>query len=486
LAGFLAVSGLAAAYDIPLISAVEGKDEAAIRRLLAQKVDVDVPRPDGTTALALAVHGDDLKIADLLIRAGANVNTTNDYGVFPLLLACTNGSAPMVEELLKAGADPKAARLSGETALMACSRTGSVEAVKLLLSSGADVNAIESKKGQTALMWAAEQRHLEVARLLIERGATVNVRSRVGFTPLLFAAREGDIDTVRILVDAGANVNEGNHDGVTPLLAASANGFESLSLFLLEKGANPNAADSFGATALHYALLRGMAVMSAVPAHMAENAYVLRPNMPQLVKALLARGANPNAQMVKVPRLPGSTPRFSMVGATPFLLATGSLDISLMRLLVESGADPRLPTKENVTPLMVAAGLGSFEDRTEDEKKSALEVAKLTLELGSDVNAVGENGWTALHGAAYVGEERIMQYLVDMGAKLDVRDVFEQTPFSIAAGEYGTGVLDFTKKPFTPHPAAAKLLLTLGADPRAASVVQRSNIAVFSTRQSSQ
>jgi len=113
--------------------------------------------------------------------------------------------------------------------------------------------------------------------------------------------------------------------------------------------------------------------------------------------------------------------------------------------------------------LMVAAGLGRYQDFGPGEEKNALEAAKVAIDLGNDINAVGENGYTALHGAAYVGAESIIQYLVEKGARMDLKDNFGQTPLSIAQGIIGPGVVEFTKKPFGPHPNAAKLLVQLGA-----------------------
>jgi ankyrin repeat protein len=389
------------------------------------------------------------------------------------------------------------------------------------------VNAKETRRGQTALMWALDQNHLEAVRALVEGGADVHARSSGGFSPLLFAAKQGDKETARILLAAGANVNEGTPirslpagrrrapaenrpnynsqasgdgnnsaretttdapvqerrdddeessdpavpDGMTPLLLATASGHEDLATFLLENGADPNAADGTGATALHHAMLKGMALIGAVSTRLAVNNYVFRPNMVKLISALLVRGADPNARLVKDPRLPGNTPRFSLIGATPFMFATASGDIPLMRLLMQSGANPLLPTKENTTTLMVAAGLGNNEDPTEEQKKTALEAARILVDLGADVNAVGENGWTALHGAAYTGADDMTRFLVEKGARMDVKDIFGQTPFSIAAGQIGAHIVEFQKKPFGPHPSTANLLRTLGADPLFAEVL---------------
>ena len=88
-----------------------------------------------------------------------------------------------------------------------------------------------------------------------------------------------------------------------------------------------------------------------------------------------------------------------------------------MRLLVELGADPSLTNADHATPLMAAAGLGTLapgeEAGTEDE---ALEAVEFALELGGDVNAVDDNGETAMHGAAYKSLPKMVQWLADHGA----------------------------------------------------------------------
>ena len=215
-----------------------------------------------------------------------------------------------------------------------------------------------------------------------------------------------------------------------------------------------------------------MVAIASISQHLSVNSYLFRPNMLELVKALLAHGANPNAQFLKAPLLPGGTPRVSLAGATPFLLATAACDVTLMRVLLEAGANPMLPTKGGTTTLMIAAGLGRYEDRSKEEERSALDAVKLLVELGSDVNAVGEEGYTALHGAAYVGADPIVEFLVGKGARTEVKDDFGQTPLSIAEGVVTTGIVEFSKKAYGTHRATANLLLKLGATPLAASGVK--------------
>jgi ankyrin repeat protein len=467
----LGASSLAgAAADQRLADAAKLGDREIVRSLLRQHADVNAPQGDGATAISWAVHRSDLETTDLLIRAGANVNAANAYGITPLYLACLNGNPAMVEKLLKAGANPNATLPSGETVLMRASRTGNVEAVKLLLARSADPNAKENKRGQTALMWALAENHPEVVRELIAHGADVQARTKSGFTVLMFAAQQGNVDAARMLVAAGAKVNDSTPEDGTALVVASASGHEDFAKFLLSKDANPNATDRYGVAPLHFAILRGLSLGAGVEWYPSAP-YLYRSNMPGLVKALLANGANPNARMTKAPPLPGirRLAVMSVNGATPYILAALSYDADLMRVLVAAGADPHLTTEEHTTALIYAAGLaeglGKTPVRTEEDDKKAFEAVKLAVELGDDVNGANKDGVTALHGAAFVGSNAIVQFLVDKGAKVNVTDTSGQTPWTVAAQVFPPTLLDDNLRPQSGHPSTADLLLKLGATP---------------------
>ena len=494
LLSFLSIG--AAGPVVPLVEAVKKADKVAVRAMLQQpQIDVNLPEADGMAALHWAAYLDDLETADLLIRAGANVKVTNRYGVTPLSLACTNGNAAMIEELLKAGADPNTALPEGETALMTAAGTGNVAAIKALLSHGADVTAKEDSKGQTALMWAVAEGHAAAAQVLIAAGADLHARSKGKFTPLLFAVRRGAIDVVRLLLAGGADVNETvqgaafsagvagpTEDSTSALGLAIINGQFDIAALLLENGANPNAPDSRGSLLHALAWMRrpGSGGGPAPPQPTGDSL--------NLAKALLARGANPNARIAwkeilfdrddgeakSPPNIATGRDFLSMVGATPFFLAAKNGDVALMRVLVANGADPRMPTAQNVMPFMAAAGLGYWDGETSGPlngtpESERLEAVKLALELsGDNVNAVAEFGdfpiegdgqellfaypnnleqlpetaradvrWTgstALHGAAIMDQLSIIQFLVEKGAKLDARNRLGWTPLMVSQG----------------------------------------------------
>ncbi len=474
--GLLAAAALALAVaaasaqtpDLRLIDAVKRQQVPAIAALLEAArgpdgVDVNAAQLDGATALHWAAYHDDLETARRLADAGAGAAVANDLGVTPLALACGNGSPGMVRLLLEAGADPDAAVETGETALMTCARTGDAQAVRRLLDAGADANARESLERQTALMWAAAQGHANVVQLLLDAGADVTARSRSrrfvisrrlqselrygelgrsygtdaeetqigGFTPLLFAARNGDATVARRLLDAGADVNDTAPDGASVLVVAAHSGHGELVLTLLERGANPNASGA-GYTALHAAVLTGDLAV---------------------VEALLARGASANAQVTLATKVTRNGQVLMigehLLGATPLALAAKFTEPHIMRALAEAGADVRLPLKNGWTPLMVAAGAGwryavwdrrertlhktpAFQAQMYDEA-GTLDTVRFLLDRGAYVNAVDEDGNTALHYVVDKGFDGVVELLVEHGADLDIANRRGQTPYAIVA-----------------------------------------------------
>jgi uncharacterized protein len=485
-------SAWAAGSDVA--DAAMKRDAARVRALLQQKANVNTPQVDGTTALHWAVRLDDADLADLLIRAGANVSAANRAGVRPLQLAAMNGNAAMLDKLMKAGADPNAPLTQfGDTAVMMAARTGRTDALAVLLEAGARVNEKEKWGGTTALMWAVSERHPEAVKLLLERGADVRARSNFvpaangrGFegrtpatddngrkveefasgwlTPLMLAAREGDLQSARLLIAAGADVNAVAGDGKNALGLAIFNGNYDLASELVDAKSDVNNVDAQRFTPLFWAVDRRN------PETAPNFPWMVTQDPLPLVKKLLDAGANPNALVNNTPRarMRAGSPR--IVFATSLMRAAFSGDLELTKLLLAHGADPKVISSDGETMVEAAAGLGFIQGYSKGKSpEERLEVVKLFVELGADVNQADDYGITPLMVAGNMGDTAIIQYLVDKGADLGAYDLGKKNDGAFGASvepllpvDYAIGVGTFVpNNAVIIHEDAVKLMFKL-------------------------
>ncbi|MCC6536635.1 MAG: ankyrin repeat domain-containing protein [Bryobacterales bacterium] len=434
---------------------------------------------DGTTTLHWAVQNDDVRAAAAQVQAGAPVEAANRYGVTPLSLACTNGSPTMVSLLLAAGAKTQTLLPGGESPLMTCARTGNPAAVQLLLDAGAAVNHKEPRRGQTALMWAAAEGNTAVVEMLLKAGADPKARLLSGYTAFLFAVRHGRLDTVRALLKAGADANErikpspaagringAPRAGTSALLLATINGHFETGTLLLEHGALPNDLETGWAPlhALHGVRRPGGGDNNPPPRGSGAMTSL------EFVRKLKEHGADLNLRMTK--KIAVGMTALNTAGATAFLLAARGGDAEMMRLLASLGADPKIPNEDGATPLIVAAGLGT-RSPGEDAGGEAevMEAVEMALELGNQIDAVDNNGETAMHGAAYKNLPGVVELLARRGANIKVWNQPNKrgwSPLAIAEG-YRFGNF----KPSPPTIAALHKVMTAAGAPLAFSVPQR-------------
>lgn len=479
--------------------------------VLAAGAGVSHARPAGSPELAdallQAAYEGDAGQVQQLIRNGADVNATNAFGATPMAEAAKRGDTAVLRLLLKAGADPESANAEGQTALMTVARTGNVEAAKLLLAHGAKVDARESWGGQTALIWAAAQDQPDMIKLLVSKGADVNARSAVrewarrmtaeerpkdmnrgGMSGLMFAARDGHIEAVRALLAAGAAVDFTDPDDSTPLLVALMNGHWDIARLLIASGADVNHWDWWGQSPLYMAVdMNTLPVGARIELPTTDDATGM-----DLIKLLLARGANPNVQLkLRPPYRNVGQDRLADpaidYGATPLLRAAKAADLSAMQALLAGGALVDLPNAYGHTPLIVVAGAtrgratptrgGNY---TEDQ---AIEAVKVLLAAGADVNAAAYTraadrrdkalrctgyvviddcykGETAMHGAALHGWAKLAAVLKAAGANPDPVDADGLSPIDYAMGRYRLGFLENRPEP---NPQMAEALRKLGA-----------------------
>ena len=400
-----------------------------------RKQDVNRRNPDGSTPLQWAVYNGDVAEVRRLLRAGANVALANNYGASPMTLAAEVANTAILRVLLEAGASADSPNPEGQTALMAVARTGNVDAAKLLVDHGATVDAKEKWGGQTALMWASARRHPEMMQLLISSGADVNAASidrdyqrhvtaegrpksldSGGLTPLLYAARENCIACVDVLLKNKADIDLPDPDGVSPLLVAIMNANWDLAKQLILAGADVNQWDMFGESPLYNAVDQRTRIDGG-------HASIDPPNTTTglaIVTLLLERGANPNIPLFFKPANVRGLNHTK--GATPLIRAAMNGDLEMVKLLLDHGADATLYMADRQTPIHAVLSGRAPENQ-------ALELIKVLQKAGTDVNVVALvnhpeeiRGGTALHYAVRKRLKEAIKLLASLGIDINAVD----------------------------------------------------------------
>ena len=448
-------------------------DRELVDMLIRAGANAKVVNREGSTPLWLACVNGDAAIIGALLNAGADPNEHLPLGRTPVMAAARTGNVEAVKVLVDHGANVNAKEtLRGTTPLMWAADEAHPAAVQFLIQHGADINARSNPAArgrgpalgkandprrqvaaQGAALAAGRALDLNQIRQVTEgaasqpaavaaarRAATVDEAApdaqddaavAAGFfrrpppidggelTPLIYAARSNDVESVKVLLAAGVDINQTSGYGWSPLLVATQNRYYKLGAYLLDHGANPNLTNKGGWTPLYLATDNRNIENGDYPVRKGDMDHL------DFIKLLIDKGANVNA------RVKDSTETRTVFtnqwldenGATAFLRASQSGDVTLMRLLLAHGADPNINTALGVTPLHVAAGIGWVEGITyEWGEKENVEAVKLLLDLGAEVNAQADTGRTALHGAAHKGRSAVVQMLYDHGAKLNVRD----------------------------------------------------------------
>jgi ankyrin repeat protein len=457
-----------------LVEAARQNDAKTVIAEIASGGDASTKSADGTTALHWAVHNGNVDLVKRLVKAGADANAMNEFGATPLSEAAVLADPVVVEELVQAGADVDARGKDGQTALMILARTNGVAAAKVLLDHGADVNAQETWREQTALIWAAAQKQPQMVKLLLEHGANPDARSESnnwdrqvsgekrrlfrpfgGLTALLYAAREGCVECARVLVDGGADIDLSGYRGITPVMMALDNFNFDLAAYLVEAGASLDVWDWWGRSPLYIAVDMNTLTAGGRPDLRSTD----ETTGVQVAEMILEKGANPNLQIKLLPPLrergkDRGCDSLLSTGSTALLRAAKTFDVASLKLLLVHGATLDLPNENGVTPLMAAAGYGSFECDirkygtpnygSEDVEKKSIEALQVLLDAGADINRVTTSGGrgkgpgqTAMFAAAFWGWNDVVTFLAGKGAKIDIADAEGRTPVDAALGRAG-------------------------------------------------
>jgi uncharacterized protein len=476
-------------------------DARTAELLLHAGAHPNVATDTGMTPLLLACEAGKADLVEALLRGGADINQTMTSGETPLMMAARTGSVPVLRLLVGHGAAVDAVeKKRGTTALMWAAANGNTDAVRFLISKGANLNMRSGTTDPGRRPYLAQTGRDRISEFVggyglagvVGKGDTDTPEGKAmvakqiatakkvlaehplpkapppkrirwgGLTPLIFAARQGDLVTVKALVAAGADVNETSEFGWSALLVATQNKYYRIGEYLLQHHADPNIANGGGWNPLYIATDNRNIEGGDYP--------VRKPDMDHLdfIKELLTAGANPNLRMHSSTETRTVFTNQWLVedGATPFLRAAQSGDLVLMKLLIDHGADPKIATDYDVTPLMVASGIGWVEGVTyEWSPQETLEAVQYLLDHGADVNAQdSEDLRTALMGAAHKGRNDVIQLLVQHGADLGLHDIGSRDTVHQLAGvswqaiDYADGLVRVGVQSSQPHPDTAALL----------------------------
>ena len=501
-------------------AALNGNAEIA-RLLIDAGADLEAATRIGAhTPLHVAGREGSGEIVAVLAEAGANVAAVTETGAMPLHFAAASGDVVAVTALLDHGAPVDAAEPEwGQTPLMFATAMGRTEAALALLDAGADATVtarvmdlverdildrfserrrrteIAALRGgtdaqsypvesgvagrtpdSTAPVTSREEQAIQAAQEALEAQRQTGepiplnyadlVGKHGGLSAIHLAAREGHASTVMALLDRGVDIDlPSAADNTTPMLMAAINGYFDLVAELLERGADPNLASDAGAAPLYAVLNMHWAPKARHPQPLEHEQQ--QTDYLELMRALLEAGAEVDARLERT--LWFTTYNRDLLGvdrtgATAFWRAVHATDVPAMKLLLEYGADPHLPTIKvprrsfgprddtdhsglppvpiggpAVYPIHAAAGVGYGQGFAGNSHRHAPDgwmptMRFLVEELGADVNARDLNGYTPVHHAAARGDNEMILYLVEKGADVTAVSRRGQTTVDMANG----------------------------------------------------
>ena len=407
-----------------------------------------------------------LEILNLLLQHGADANARDDEDRTPLHHASQreNGTA-LAEALLDKGADIHLVEKNNAPALYYAAEAEIYATAELLLARGANPNEL-TNFGATALYAAVSK--VEIARMLLENGADPNLCSGTVFTPLMQAAYYGHDDCLELLLEHNATVNlEYSRDGDfnkgwTALVCAVRNGTPRGVRILAEHGADLRCHAAQNVSLMITAADKDdvLAAMLEFPTRIDINhRYDERRGRSALheaapfdtFKRLVNAGADPNLfdnfglsplslqacwgrknEVEYALRSGGDLNRGSAGYGAPLHAACLGGKADVIQLLLDKGAEINTPYEDMGTPLLTL--FHSAFDKDDIEALARIEaIARTLIDKGADVNRLGGKWGYPISRAAFCQPPRFVKFLLDQGAKVDVKDAAGRCPVLIAA-----------------------------------------------------
>lgn len=492
----------------PLHLAAAAGDSAVIAMLLGHKANVNARESEwGQTPLIFAAAQNRVEAVRALLARGADVTITTRTTDLVHHAALDRAATERQRKLLEgftAGGQPTPTPSQVQAAMQAARdlyKSGKVPPPEKPDPNAANTPAgtnprdptneeinppVLNKGGLTALLHAARQGHLDVVRALVDAGASVDqVSAGDATSPLLMAVINGQFDTAMYLIAKGANPNiAAGGNGVTPLWAAVNVQWQPRTRFpqpqemelqkatyldvmkaLLDAGADPNARLKSHPWFMVYSGCGnrncGLADTSGSTAFW-RSAYSTDL---EAMRLLVSRGADPNIPTIA----PRQAIRRGGGGGAPAAAGgaqgnqppgAGGPVMPVPDATQERYSAPPIPYGgPGALPIHAAAGVEYGEGFAGNAHRHAPDgwlpvVRYLVEELGADVNARDNDGYTPLHHAAARGDNDVILYLVSKGADVKAVARSGQTTADMANGPV---------QRVSPFPETVALLMKLGS-----------------------
>ena len=394
-------------------------DIECIDLLLQRGMDVNFSGYYYGTALQAASRIGNIEIVERLLKAGAKIDILQGVHGTPLRAAVIQGHEDLVRMLIAHGADVnlRYSDYSGSILHLAL-ESGKSEIFKLLLDAGADMN-IRTKDKQHVLTEACKHGDATLVELLLASGVDVSVsgtksenRTNMPYeeaTPLHAACANSHIHIVQLLVDHGADIEKTNESSATPLIAAIRANDVSIICSLLDAGAEVNHA--VDVTPLSEAA--GKCQLEVVGELLSAGAIIGGPSTKENALARACRSRQHTVAELLLANLWGNEYEEEIRGEA-LAAAIERGDREMVRLLLAHGVSP------------------SFEMVRKACAVGVLEVVKMLVDTGVDVNDDDGNNGPLLHVAACYLKADVVQFLIRRGANISVRSARYGSPLIAA------------------------------------------------------
>ena len=406
------------------VSAREGHHDV-VSLLIFRGADVDKKDENHRSALHWASMNGHLKIVETLLNAGAKVDVEDGYRrATPLMWAAGGGRHDVVSHLINSGADVEKKSRGNRTALHRGSWNGHLKVVEVLLNAGAKVDVVGEDQF-TSLMLAAFEGHHKVVSRLINSGADVEKKDRRKVTALHLASDSGHLKVVKVLLNAGAKVDVVEERRITPLMWAARNGHHKVVIRLINSGADVEKEDMENVTAFHRASEKGYLNIVKVLLNAGVKVDVVEERR---MTPLMLAAARDHLEVVSyLIRRGANVDKKDRDNAAAIHWASSRGYLKVVKTLLNAGAEVDALDRK-CTPLMYAAR-GGYHD-----------IVSCLIASGADVNKKDQQNLAPLHWAIVSGHLKIIEMILNSGAKVDTE---HSTPQMRVASTTREGVVSY-------------------------------------------